>query len=81
MARAAREQTHAERLFELSDRGAQRLLRDVEPRRRTREVELFGDRQEVPQLAQVDGGLDLDRRPASGRLVRHIRNSTSLALK
>src|SRR5688500_2354057 len=42
------EQLHADRSFELAYLLAQRRLSGAKPCRRTREAELFGDRDEVP---------------------------------
>jgi hypothetical protein len=47
------EQPHAELPLEPGDRRAERLLRDVQSLRRAREVQLLGDGDEVPQLAQL----------------------------
>ena len=49
----AGEQVRAELLLELADLPAEHRLRDVEALRRAPEVQLFGDRDEVAQLAQV----------------------------
>ena len=45
----------AEVLNTLLDLPAQRRLRDMQRRRRAPEVQPFGDRDEVPQLAQLRG--------------------------
>ncbi len=50
-AAGAVEQGHAEPPFELTDRPRQRRLRHPQPLRGTPEVQLLGDRDEVPQLA------------------------------
>jgi hypothetical protein len=47
-------QTRAYALFKLTDLGAQRLLRQVQSLRRTREVELLGERQQCPEMAHLD---------------------------
>jgi hypothetical protein len=48
------QQRDAELLLQARDRGAERLLGDVQPTRRAREVQLLGDRDEVPQVPQLD---------------------------
>jgi hypothetical protein len=50
---AAREELNTEIGFEVPDRGAQGLLRQVEALGGAREVQLLGNGQEVPQLAQL----------------------------
>jgi hypothetical protein len=49
----ATEELDAEIGLEAPDRGAQRLLGHVQARRRAREVQLPGDRDEVAQKTQV----------------------------
>src|SRR3954451_9931147 len=51
-ARRAVEQPHAELLLELADLLADRGLGDVEAIRRTAEVQLLRDRDEVPQVTE-----------------------------
>jgi hypothetical protein len=48
------EQRHAELLLEAGDRGAQRLLGDVQAPRRAGEVKVLGDGDEVAQVPQLD---------------------------
>ena len=47
------EQAHAQRGFELLDVQRQRWLRDRQPLRRATEVQLFGEHQEIAQVAKL----------------------------
>ena len=53
--RGAVKQQGAEFLFEVLDLLTQRWLADADARRRTREVEILGHGQEIPQMAQLHG--------------------------
>ena len=50
----AREELNAQVAFQIADRCAQRLLRQMDSLGRTREVELLRDGQEVAQLPQLE---------------------------
>jgi hypothetical protein len=51
--RAAHEQRPADLALERADLGAQRRLGQAQPRGRSREMELLGDRDEVAELTEV----------------------------
>ncbi len=62
MALAAIQQWDTDVRFQLLDLLAERRLRGVQPLRRASKVQLFGDRDEVPQMAQLHGAsLDVPR--------------------
>ena len=46
------EQRHAQLILQVADLPAQRRLRDVQPRRRARDVLFFGDSDEISQVAK-----------------------------
>ena len=50
---APRQQGHAELRLELADRPAERRLRDVEPLGGAPEMQLLGDREEVPEVSKL----------------------------
>jgi hypothetical protein len=52
-ARASLEECRADLALEVADLAAQRRLRDVQPLRRAPEVQLLGDRDEIPEMTQL----------------------------
>jgi hypothetical protein len=66
------QQRHAEQGFQTADLVAERRLRDVQPRRRSSEMPLLGDRYEIAQEPQVKL---IDRRnlPIEVQIVLDVR--------